>query len=132
MTHSPRAGTLYTPQWMNMPNLAFLNHSRDAEFALEASGESRSAGGVLLAAGSAVATRAGKRAKAKAASLFTVHSPRAVQVRRLFPSGSIFRRASPRAGRAGNPTSALPTPGHPDPAHRMPPSTQAKSRPGHR
>src|SRR5882672_11418177 len=129
MTHSPRAGTLYTPQWMNRPNLAFLNHSRDAEFALEASGEARAAGGALPAAGSAVATMAGMRARARAASLFMFHSPRAAQVKKWIPSVPIFRRALPREGRAGSSTSALPTPGHPDPAHRMLPWNQAKSRP---
>src|ERR1700761_1862703 len=32
MYHSPADGTLYTPQWMNMPNLAFSNHSRALRF----------------------------------------------------------------------------------------------------
>src|ERR1700692_1534487 len=98
MTHSPLAGTLYTPQWMNSPNLAFLNHSRDAKFALEASVEARGAGGALPTAGSAVATMASMRAKAKDVSRFIVHSLRALQVRRLIPSGPIFRRALPREG----------------------------------
>src|SRR5690242_18098553 len=32
MTHSPSPSTLYTPQWMNRPNLEFWNHSRAFRF----------------------------------------------------------------------------------------------------
>ena len=39
MTHSPAAGTLYLPQWMNRPNFVFRNQYRACWFTVEGSAE---------------------------------------------------------------------------------------------
>ena len=54
ITHSARPSRLYTPQWMNRPNLASRNHSRAAS--RTAGTESAAGVGALCCAPSAVAS----------------------------------------------------------------------------